>query len=149
VPGVLPPAAFAAVVILAATGGWHGAEGKSCTNAFPRLRSHTERGAAQLRTCGTRRCRSPTTSSTSPPPSGPPGCRLCRGGSEEPLEWPMLYRKLRRRGRCCVPLRGLPCKTCVLRRAARTGNPSRPTWSSCSFWWTSTASSGGFASKPA
>lgn len=58
-------------------------------------------------------------------------------------------RKLRRRGRCCVPLRGLPCKTCVLRRAARTGNPSRPTWSSCSFWWTSTASSGGFASKPA
>uniref|UniRef100_K3XLR9 Uncharacterized protein n=1 Tax=Setaria italica TaxID=4555 RepID=K3XLR9_SETIT len=49
VPGVTPPAELGAAVILAAAAGWHGAEGKSCTNAFPGLRSHTERAAAQLR----------------------------------------------------------------------------------------------------
>ncbi|OEL18635.1 hypothetical protein BAE44_0020347 [Dichanthelium oligosanthes] len=98
-PGVPVAAALGAVVILAAA--WHGAEGKSCTNAFPGLTSHTERAAAQLRSAP----RAPvserghhgheqhlTHTDESTWMSLMPRRALRR---EEAFDWLMLYRKLR------------------------------------------------------
>jgi len=48
-PGAPVAAALGVVVVLATAAAWLGAEGKTCTNAFPGLTSHTERAAAQLR----------------------------------------------------------------------------------------------------
>ncbi|KAJ1278362.1 hypothetical protein BS78_04G073600 [Paspalum vaginatum] len=103
-PGV-PAAALGIVVILAAAAStFRGAEGKSCTNAFPGLTSHTERAAAQTlsgppetalepiirRGHGHEQHLTPTDESTwmSLMPR-----RALRQG--EAFDWLMLYRKLR------------------------------------------------------
>ncbi|CAN6230712.1 unnamed protein product [Urochloa humidicola] len=109
-PGVPAAAALGAVVILAAAAAWHGAEGKTCTNAFPGLTSHTERAAAQLRPAprapasgpgrhghehghGHEQHLTPTDDSTWM--SLMPRRALRR---EEAFDWLMLYRKLRGAG---------------------------------------------------
>ncbi|CAL5023423.1 unnamed protein product [Urochloa decumbens] len=104
--GVPAAAALGAVVILAAAAAaWRGAEGKTCTNAFPGLTSHTERAAAQLRSAprapaseadhhghehGHEQHLTPTDESTWM--SLMPRRALRR---EEAFDWLMLYRKLR------------------------------------------------------
>lgn len=101
------PAAATAmgIVVLLATAGFRGAEGKSCTNAFSGLTSsHTERAAAQLRPAtalqpvvhrhghghGHEQHLTPTDESTWM--SLMPRRALRR---EEAFDWLMLYRKLR------------------------------------------------------
>ena len=98
-PGVPVAAALGAVVILTAAA-WLGAEGKTCTNAFPGLTSHTERAAAQLRPepasnhhgheHGQEQHLTHTDESTWM--SLMPRRALRR---EEALDWLMLYRRLR------------------------------------------------------
>ncbi|KAF8769618.1 hypothetical protein HU200_006212 [Digitaria exilis] len=103
-PGVPVAAALGAVLILSAAAGWYGAEGKTCTNAFPGLTSHTERAAAQLRSApgghyghshdhGHEQHLTPTDESTWM--SLMPRRALRR---EEAFDWLMLYRKLRGAG---------------------------------------------------
>lgn len=112
-PSMPAATAVGIVVVMLLAAGFRGAEGKSCTNAFPGLTSHTERAAAQLRPGppatvlqpiihrhrhGREQHLTPTDESTWM--SLMPRRALRR---EEAFDWLMLYRELRGGGGSARP----------------------------------------------